>query len=84
MNKLVTIKFSVNRKRDGWDEYPQIVKCEITRDLSYAKKIDLSSDDYDDHAYDRFCDRVPGIVSAITGTECGCDWFFDDGPTVIY
>ena len=59
MNKLVTIKFSVNRKRDGWDEYPQIVKCEITRDLSYAKKIDLSSDDYDDNAYDRFCDRVP-------------------------
>lgn len=81
--EFVNVEFTVNRKREGWDEGQQIVKCVISRPRSVAEKIDYNFEEaYDENAYERFCREVPRIVSAMHGLECGCDWFFEDGPFV--
>lgn len=80
----VKIKFTVNRKRDGWDNEPQVLECIVSRPRSFAEEIDYHYDDtYKESSYDRFCNQVPNIVSAIHGVECGRDWYFDRGPVVV-
>lgn len=83
-DEMVTIKFSVNRMREGWDHGPQIIECEIKRPLDYGKQIDYHYDDhFNESVYNRFCSEAPRIVYAIHGYECGRDWYFENGPIVV-
>ena len=75
------LKFVVNRARE--DEHQQLVECVIDRPQSLCEKVDCYGDAFDEKSYDRFTMQVPSIVSAISGLDCGCEWFFDEAPHIV-
>ena len=82
-NEMVDIEFSVNRQRDI-DGGPQVIKCRISRTREYAEKIDYHSENYDEDFYERrFLKEAPRIATAISGYECGYDWYIEDDPHIV-